>query len=114
MNATHQRDRGSVLFDVSFLQQSVHFGTDERIRAAGDRTEAELELYGYAEYAKLERLYGDAMEFKLQQAGKMVDALDAKQPGLKALLRSHGIGDNAFVVSFLIQQGERFHARKGR
>ena len=63
---------------------------------------------------KLERMYGDTLESKLQQAGEMIDALDRKQPGLMALLKSHGIGDSAHVASLLIQQAERFHARKGR
>jgi hypothetical protein len=44
----------------------------------------------------------------------MVDAIDAKPPGIKTLLRSHDIGDNAFVVPLFIQQAKRFHARKGR
>jgi hypothetical protein len=45
----------------------------------------------------------------------MVVALDKKQPGLKNLLRSRGLGDNAMVASMLIQQSERWHARrKGR
>lgn len=82
-------------------------------RATAGKSEAELELYGFREYAKLERLYGDALESKLQQAGKMIDAIESKQPGLKALLRSHGIGDSTLVVSLLIQQAERFHARQG-
>lgn len=75
----------------------------------------QLEEYGYAEYAKLERVYGSELEKKLQAAGRMVEALDAKQPGLKNLLKSKGLGDNAMVASLLIQQAERWHARrKGR
>lgn len=81
-------------------------------RATAGKSEVELELYGNAEYEKLERMYGDTLESKLQQAGEMIDRLEAKQPGLKALLKSHGIGDNALVASLLIQQAERFHWRK--
>ena len=45
----------------------------------------------------------------------MGEALDQKQPGLKNLLRSKGIGDNAMVANLLIQQSVRWHARrKGR
>lgn len=62
-------------------------------RAAAGNTEAELELSRYTEYAKLDRLYGDALESKLRQAGEMVDAL---------------------VASLLIQQAERLHDPKGR
>jgi hypothetical protein len=75
----------------------------------------ELESYGHAEYQKLERAYGSELESKLQAAGRMVDALDNKQLGLKNLLRSKGIGDNVLVVAQIIGQAERWHAcRKGR
>jgi len=42
----------------------------------------------------------------------MVEALEAKQPGLKNLLRSKGVGDNALVASLLIRQSERYWARR--
>jgi hypothetical protein len=41
----------------------------------------------------------------------MVEVLDAKTPGLKILLKSKGIADNAMVASLLIQQTERYWAR---
>jgi hypothetical protein len=45
----------------------------------------------------------------------MIDVLDQKQPGLKNLLRSKGIGDSALVVAQILGQSERWHARrKGR
>jgi hypothetical protein len=39
-------------------------------RATAGKTEAELELYGYTEFAKLERPYGNALDSKPHQAGK--------------------------------------------
>lgn len=75
----------------------------------------DLESYALVKYAKLEQAYGAELEAKLNAAGRMVVALDQKTPGLKNLLRSKGIGDNAMVASLLIQQSERWHARrKGR
>ena len=44
----------------------------------------------------------------------MVEELDKKQPGLKNLLRSKGIGDNALIANLLIQQSQHYHARKQR
>ena len=44
----------------------------------------------------------------------MIHELDAKQPGLKRLLQTRGIGDSALVVSQLIHQAERWEIRKGR
>ena len=53
------------------------------------------------------------MDEKLRQAGRMVEALEKKTPGLKNLLKSKGLGDNALIASMLIQQAERWHARRG-
>jgi hypothetical protein len=77
-------------------------------------TEGELETYAFAEFAKLERAHDPALEERLRAAGRLVEDLERKQPGLKQLLKSKGIGDSAMVASLLIQQAERYHARKGR
>lgn len=78
-------------------------------------TPDQLEQYGFAEFAKLEHAYGPALDDKLRAAGRMIHELDQKTPGLKNLLKSKGLGDNALVASLLIQQAERYHARrKGR
>ena len=78
-------------------------------------TPDQLESYGMVEYAMLEQAYGAELEDKLNAAGHMVVALDQKTPGLKNLLRSKGLGDNAMIASMLIQQSERYWARrKGR
>jgi len=74
----------------------------------------QLESYGYAEFAKLEKAFGPTLEEKLHSAALMIHDLDLKQPGLKNLLRSKGIGDNALVASMLIQHASIYHARKGR
>jgi len=87
---------------------------ERTVQKTKNMTEKELEDYGYCEYAKLQRAYGDGLEDKLRAAGQMVEALDQKTPGLKNLLRSKGIGDSAMVVSLLIQQATIFHARHGR
>jgi hypothetical protein len=74
--------------------------------------EGQLESYDYAEFAKLERAYGNTLDERLRQAGRMVEGLEQKQPGLKNLLKSKGIGDNAMIASLLIQQAERYWARR--
>jgi hypothetical protein len=75
-------------------------------------TPNQLEAYGQAEYAKLERAYGPTLEEKLSAANRMVQALEAKRPGLNSFLQSKGIGDNELVVAQLIGQSERWHARR--
>jgi hypothetical protein len=74
----------------------------------------QLEQYGFDEFAKLEHAYGPALDDKLRAAVRMVEDLDQKTPGLKNMLKSKGLGDNAMIASLLIQQGERYHARRGR
>ena len=74
--------------------------------------ETQLEIYGRAEFAKLQRVYGDKVEEKLNQAGRMVEELEKKRPGLKQLLQSGGIGDSAMVANMLIQQSQRYFARR--
>jgi hypothetical protein len=44
----------------------------------------------------------------------MIHDLDLKQPGLKNLLKSRGLGDNALIASTLIGHAAIYHARKGR
>ncbi len=63
--------------------------------------ENQLEQYSVDEFAKLERAYGgeDKLQEKLRAAAVMIDVLDQKQPGLKNLLRSKGIGDSALARS---------------
>ena len=72
-------------------------------------------FYVLLENAKLDRVYGEGLEEKLQSAAVMIHALDQKTPGLKKLLKSKGIGDSPLVVAQIIGQSERWHARrKGR
>jgi len=72
------------------------------------------EQYGFDEFAKLEHAYGPVLDDKLRAAGRMVEDLDQKTPGLKNVLKSKGLGDNAMIASLLIQQSERYHARRRR
>jgi hypothetical protein len=97
------------------LGNSLVSAIERTVQTTKGMNEDQLESYGYAEYQKLERAYGSELDDKLQAAGRMVEELDKKSPGLKSLLRARGIGDNAMVASMLIQQSERWHARrKGR
>ena len=72
--------------------------------------EGRREQYGQAEYAKLQRLYGDKVEEKLSHAGRMISDLEVKHPGLKQLLRS--FSDSAMVSNILIQHSQRYWARR--
>jgi hypothetical protein len=97
------------------LGNSLITNIEKVAQTTKDMTPDQLESYGYAEFAKLETVYGPALDDKLRAAGRMVVALDQKTPGLKNLLKSKGIGDNAMIASLLIQQSERYWARrKGR
>ena len=103
--AEFPRDIGNSLISQieRVAQQTKHMNADE------------LDSYGSAEFAKLENAYGETLDEKLRAAAVMIDALDKKQPGLKQLLQTRGIGDNALVAAQIIGQSECWHARrKGR
>jgi len=62
---------------------------------------------------KLEAAYGTALEAKLKLAARMIHDLDAKQPGLKQFLKSHGVGDNS-IVAGIVDTAERWEIRNRR
>jgi hypothetical protein len=78
-----------------------------------DMNADQLETYGTTEFAKLEKAHGLALDDKLRAAGRMVEDLERKQPGLKQLLKSKGIGDSAMVANLLIAHAQIYHARRG-
>lgn len=83
-------------------QQTAKMGPDQ------------LTTYGQTEYAKLQKTYGESLGEKLQAANRMIHAMEERQPGLKQLLQSKGIGDNAIVASMLIGQAELYWKRWGK
>jgi hypothetical protein len=98
------RETGNSLVNTiaKVAQQTQHMTADQ------------LETYGYAEFEKLQKAHGPALEERLQAAARMIHDLDLKTPGLKNLLKSKGIGDNAMVANMLIAHAQIYHARKGR
>lgn len=74
--------------------------------------EAQRPAWAAQEMGKLQRLYGDRLPEKFQQARTTIDLLEAQRPGLKALLNS-GVGDSARVVAQIFALSERYHARRG-
>ncbi|MGH6819881.1 MAG: hypothetical protein ACREDU_03350 [Methylocella sp.] len=94
------------------IGNSLVHSIDATLQHTQHMTDAQLESYGATEFAKLQRVYGDTLEAKLTQAGRMIAELDKAKPGLKQLLRSRGVGDNSMVASLIIQQSERYFARR--
>lgn len=74
--------------------------------------ETQLAEYGNKEYLKLQSIYGTELDAKLRETGYMINIIEQQRPGLKALLRSRGIGDSARTVTLLIDQSRRFWARR--
>ncbi len=96
------------------LGDSLIRQAEQTLLTTGKMNEAQLEAYGQAEFTKLEAVYGNTLGDKLRRAGHMVAELETKQPGLKRLLQTKGIGDSAMVASLLIQQAERYFTRRRR
>ena len=98
----------------------AHLGTtlaktiDDVTRTTAGMSEDQLADYGHRELVKLQHLYGDTLEARLNAAGRMVNEIEAKQPGLKQLLKSRGIGDAARVAVLLMDQAERYGRRRTR
>lgn len=86
---------------------------DRAGKALSAMTQTQRDSFADVQYKILENTYGPDLEKKLQLAGKMVQELERRQPGLNTMLKS-GIGDDARVASLLIQQSERYWDRKGR
>lgn len=61
---------------------------------------------------RLQGVHGGTLPEKFAAANKMIHELEAKQPGLKRLLTSHGVGDDPITVNLLLAQAERYWARK--
>jgi len=85
---------------------------DRTLQKTHTMTEGELEHYGAEEFVKLEKAYGPTLDEKLNTAGRMVQELEKKHPGLNNLLKR--VGDNALVASMLIAQAEIYWARRGK
>jgi len=85
---------------------------DSTLRETAKMSDAELETYGQREFQKLEHVYKDKLEDRLRLGARMVAELEKIKPGLKQLLQSQGSGDNAMVASLIVQQAERYFARR--
>ena len=77
-------------------------------------TADQLEQYGHKEFEKLQKAHGKKLDERLRDTARMLDDLERKTPGLKQLLKSRGIGDNAMVANMLIAHAQIYHARRGR
>jgi hypothetical protein len=75
-------------------------------------TPQELEKFADVEFNRLRQVYGSELENKLNSAGLMVQEIERQRPGLKKMLLSKGIGDSSLVAAQLIQQSERYWARR--
>lgn len=80
-------------------------------RNAG-KTPAQLDAEADANIIRLQGVHGGTLPEKFAAANKMIHELEAKQPGLKRLLTSHGVGDDPITVNLLLAQAERYWARK--
>jgi hypothetical protein len=81
-------------------------------RQTKNMTPQELEKFADVEFNRLRQVYGSELENKLNSAGLMVQEIERQRPGLKKMLLSKGIGDSSLVAAQLIQQSERYWARR--
>jgi len=95
------------------LGNSVFSTLSKAIQHTHTMTTEQRESHRDSENAKMEKLFGpDWHETKLKPVRAMLDAIDQKRSGLKALVREHG--DNAVFLAQLIQAAAIYHRRLGR
>lgn len=79
-----------------------------------DANEAGRELHRRTETAKLQRLWPDESAYtrRVALAVQLVNEIEGKAPGLKALLDATGAGNSAVVIAHLALHAERLHKTK--
>lgn len=92
-----------------------HHLVSEAVRGA-DRYAAMSEdgrnVYAAQERAKLDRILGPDAAARIDKAKRLVQDLEARKPGLLAVLRATGAGNNANVIAQLVLHAERLEARR--
>lgn len=77
-------------------------------------TPAERELQKRSEEFKFDRLHGPRAGVMKLAARRLVRDLEAKRPGLVALLEQSGAGNSVAIGSYLAQHSERLAKRNGQ
>lgn len=105
------------LVDAGFSRengQALINAIDRTARVTKGMSPDQLEAYRVNELSKMQRIHGEKLDERLQAADDMLDIVERSRPGVKQLLRSHGVGTNALIWSLLIDHAQIFHARRGR
>lgn len=74
--------------------------------------EASRQLWQNEEHAKFQQLYGARTEEMRNLAGDLVRRLEAKSPGLRAMLEETGAVHDSYFVAQLAMQAERERIKK--
>jgi hypothetical protein len=78
------------------------------------KTESQRELYRRSTEALLQRMWGDQYDERVSLARTLVRELDARKPGLLAVLEHSGAGNNPRVIAALASQAERLLMRRAK
>ena len=77
-------------------------------------TDAQHALYGKSELAKLQALWGDKTQERIELGKTFIKNLDKKSPGVIRLLNDTGLGNNAKIISVIVGHAERLAYRNGK
>lgn len=94
------------------IGSAIATAADQTARVYPSMTPAQRTAYSQAEFAKLEHMWGDQTNAKINLARQLVDEVAEKHPALTVYLRESGAGHNAMVVAQLVNQAERLAARR--
>src|SRR5574340_860451 len=105
------------LADAKFTREigsSLAIEIDREARAHQSMSDIDRLLYGKQQQILLERLWGTGTADKISMARQLVRELDARRPGLIALLEATGAGNNARLIAALANQAERLALRRAK
>jgi hypothetical protein len=71
----------------------------------------ERQVFAVVERAKIDKLFGDQAQSKINLARRLVTEVEAKRPGIFAFLERSGAGNSAAVVAMLANHAERLSRR---
>jgi hypothetical protein len=76
------------------------------------RTPEQVEAYQNAENLKMRDLYKDTWDQRFEPTRRMIQAVEAKLPGLNQFLRANGVGDISMLVNLLNNHAPVYWAKR--
>ena len=101
------------LYEMGFSRENGSTIADIVLKLGQKKmTPAQVAAHVEAENVKLDKLYRNTYDERMEPAARMIHEVDAKLPGLKKFLRANGVGDTAEIVNMLANQARIYWAKR--